>query len=571
MSIYDQRDKSAYGILKVDPHYSKNPLILKWWTSLHDQILAEQIVRKQWVWFWDITDEVVKITPTAEIEAWQNVDPLCSQYAWYNVLMYFAMSRAEQLGLTKVIRKPEWKTCPLCNQKFVEDSLPVPLVQRLGIDHLDFCTPCLRDTILQGSGDDTASDTSILEYLQNLASFMGRVPTQNFGEGITDLLEIQPKDRIDFLRLLLRKPTVHRVKTVFGSWLNALIQAGVLEDGTRRTSRGIQSIANDGHVCLSLGEKTIDEFLYAHRVYHEKEPRYPEGNFRGDFKVGEVFIEYFGLVGNPEYDARIKEKARICKKYGIILVAIYPLDLVYRNKIESKLAQFIVLDSSIVIPRLITELSRAGILGLQEYKNRLLNNASSEDNFRDLLFEADVALMFSHNGFQVTIRERPDIMIERNGEVVYAEVKHFRKKRQDFLDEKAMRESDTLIPVGRLTSTENSEAWDQIVDVAIQKKDQFLDDAPNLLVIATSSNAVKGIKLQTAANIYEEKALIKPGFRKLNAFILIDQWVDISRNKNVYFCPIACPTIRMSESLVNALEDIQYWETPWEVIKIRYY
>lgn len=340
MSIYDQRDKPVYSLFKVEPHYSKNHHILRWWTPSHDQTIAEQIARKQWVWYWGITDEIVKVTPAAEIEAWQNADPLCSRYAWYNVLMYFAASRAEQLGLTKAIRRPKWKTCPLCNQKFVEDSLPVPLVERLGIDHLDFCAPCLRDTVLQGSGDDSASETSILEYLRDLAALIGRVPTQNFGEGMTDLLDIQPTDRVDLLLLLRRKPTVKRVKAVFGSWLNALIQAGVLEDGTRRTSRGIQSVAKDGHICLSLGEKTIDDFLYAHGVYHEKEPRYPEGNFRGDFKVGEAFIEYFGLVGDPEYDARVKEKARICKKYRIILVAIYPPDLVSQKKLEGKLARF---------------------------------------------------------------------------------------------------------------------------------------------------------------------------------------------------------------------------------------
>ncbi len=340
MSIYDQRDKPAYGLFTVEPRYAKNRHILKWWKPVHDQAIIEQIAQKQWIWYWGITDEIVKITPASELEAWQNVDPLCSRYAWYNILMYFAASRAEQRGFTKAIREPKWKICPLCNQKFVEDSLPVPLAERLGIDHLDFCAPCLRDTVLQGSGNDTASETSILEYMRGLAALIGRVPTQNFGEGMSDLLDIALTDRLDFLLLLQKKPTVERVKAVFGSWLNALIQAGVLEDGTRRTSRGIQSIAKDGHLCLSLGEKTIDDFLYAHGIHHEKEPRYPEGNFRGDFKVGETFIEYFGLAGNPEYDTRVKEKMRICKKHNITLVAIYPQDLVSREKLESKLAQF---------------------------------------------------------------------------------------------------------------------------------------------------------------------------------------------------------------------------------------
>jgi hypothetical protein len=341
MSIYDHRDKPAYGLFKTEPHYSKNKHILEWWTSEHDELLRTQIVRWQWVWYWGITDQIVKITPSATIESWKKADLLCSKYAWYNILMYFAAARAEKLGLTKGIRRPQMKTCLLCERRFVEDSLPMPLIERLGIDKLEFCAPCLRDTVLQGSGNDSASERDMLKYLQDLANLIERVPPQNFGEGMTDLLDMQSNERLALLKLLRGKPSVKRVKAVFGSWLNALIQAGVLEDRTRKTSRGIQCIARDGHICLSLGEKTIDDFLHVHGVRHEKEPRYPEGNYRGDFKVGSVFIEYFGLTGNPEYDAKTEEKIRICRKHGINLVAIYPVDLISQKKLEGKLSVFI--------------------------------------------------------------------------------------------------------------------------------------------------------------------------------------------------------------------------------------
>lgn len=338
MSIYDYRDKPAYGLFKTEPHYSKNRYILKWWTLEHDALLVAQIEQWQWVWNWTITDEIVKSTPSTTIESWKKADPLCSKYAWYNILMYFAAARAEQLGLTKAIRSPRKKTCLLCMKRFVEDSLPMPLIERLGIDRLDFCAPCLRDTVLQGSGNDSVSEIDILKYLQDLASLIERVPSQAFGEGMADLLDMQNEERLALLKLLRIKPSARRVKSVFGSWLNALIQARVLEDGTRKTSRGIQSIAKDGHVCLSLGEKTIDDFLFTRGIQHEKEPRYPEGNYRGDFKVDSTFIEYFGLAGNPEYDAKTKEKIRLCKKHGIALIAIYPQDLISRKKLEGKLA-----------------------------------------------------------------------------------------------------------------------------------------------------------------------------------------------------------------------------------------
>ena len=337
MSIYDRRGKPAYENFAVKRSYSKNPHILKWWTPAHDQLMTEQIEREQWLWYWGITDEIVATTPPDTIQAWQQTDPLCSKYAWYNVLMYFAASRAEVLGLTKQIREPKWKTCPLCNERFVEDSLPAPLVQRLGIDHISFCAPCLRDTVLQGSGSDSLTREQVLAYLRDLSDMLHRVPNQDYEEGVEDLHGLDFQERLAILQLLKQKPTVHRVKVLFGSWLNALVEAGVLEDGTRRTSRGTQCIAKDGHVCLSLGEKTIDDFLYRHGIPHEKEPRYPERNFRGDFLVNGIFIEYFGLKGDPDYDAKTRLKQGICKRHGIELVSVYPMDLVSLKELERKL------------------------------------------------------------------------------------------------------------------------------------------------------------------------------------------------------------------------------------------
>lgn len=335
MSVYERRDQPAYGNFSVNRNYSRNPHILKWWTPAHDQLLIEQIEKNQWLWYWGITDEIVAITSPDVMGTWRQEDSLCSKYVWYNVLMYFAAARAQSLGFTKKIRKPEWKTCPLCKQRFVEDSLPVPLAKRLGIEHLDFCAPCLNEAFFQGSA--SLAKEQVMIYLRDLSNVIQRVPNQDFGEGIDDLKDLSFEERLALLRVLKGKPTVGRVKELFGSWLKALIEAEILEDGTRRTSRGTQCLAKDGHVCLSLGEKTIDDFLFSYGIIHEKEPFYPEGNFRADFLVDETFIEYFGLQGDPEYDVKIRLKQRICEKHGVELISIYPSDLVNMKKLKGKL------------------------------------------------------------------------------------------------------------------------------------------------------------------------------------------------------------------------------------------
>jgi hypothetical protein len=224
----------------------------------------------------------------------------------------------------------------------------------------------------------------------------------------------------------------------------------------------------------------------------------------------------------------------------------------------------------VIIPHLITELRKEGVAGLSEYERRLRNNAGDTEVFKDLLFEADAALMFLHHGFEVTLREKPDLRIEWNGKVAYAEVKHFREKEQDRIDEQAMCESENLVPVGILVPTEGSEAWEQIATVAVRKVDQYKKDAPNILVIATNSNSIDGIILQTAVHLYNEQASSDPRLHKLNAFVLIDQWIGLRTNRNVYFCQTACVVTPLSSKLIDALTSIQQWSTPKNITSIRY-
>lgn len=87
-----------------------------------------------------------------------------------------------------------------------------------------------------------------------------------------DFHDMDFSQRLAVLQVLQRKPAIQHVRELFGSWLQALVEARVLDEDARRTSRGIQCIAKDGHVCLSLGEKTIDDFLHARGIAHEKEP-----------------------------------------------------------------------------------------------------------------------------------------------------------------------------------------------------------------------------------------------------------------------------------------------------------
>jgi len=222
--------------------------------------------------------------------------------------------------------KGKWEFCPLCGKRFQQHPFRSDVC---------ICSPCLWNLLYDGNENVTKQEA--ISYFQDLAKILQRVPLYNFGYGGSDFIDLDTSQKLEVHKVLKRRPSIKRVKELFGSWLNALVEAGILEDGVRRTSRGIQCLAKDGHVCLSLGEKTIDDFLYRHNIPHEKEAAYPESNFRADFSVGDFFIEYFGLTGDTKYDLKTKEKEELCRRHGIRLISIYPEDLISMKSLESKL------------------------------------------------------------------------------------------------------------------------------------------------------------------------------------------------------------------------------------------
>ena len=228
----------------------------------------------------------------------------------------------------------------------------------------------------------------------------------------------------------------------------------------------------------------------------------------------------------------------------------------------------------LVVPHLMAQLKKEGIAGLEGYEQRLSASTPAMENFKDLLFEADAALMFSCHGFKVTMRDKPDLRIALDDEAAYAEVKHFREKKQDRIDEQASRDSEDLVTVGILPEQPNP--WQQIVKVAVDKakQKQYVDGAPNLLVIASESNAVSGLALPTGVALYNQetaKSGANSPLRRLSAFLLMDMVNEAPTEtgiRNVHFHPTTYATVPISAELVNALSNIKLWSTPREVTNI---
>lgn len=99
--------------------------------------------------------------------------------------------------------------------------------------------------------------------------------------------------------------------------------------------------ATDNTVCLSKAELVITEYFIKKGLPYQKEVKYIDyindircGTKRFDWKIGNWFIEYFGMMNHPEYKKSALEKIKICQDNDIKLIALYPKDL---KNLDSKL------------------------------------------------------------------------------------------------------------------------------------------------------------------------------------------------------------------------------------------
>jgi hypothetical protein len=325
------RDGHASYLWDAPAEYARNEHILRWWGPTQDDAVRATIEQFAWNYPWEVSDAVVQVTENDVLEAWRTTDPLCKSFAWYNVLLYFAVARARAVGLEDTMRVPTTLRCLRCSTPFRQDSLRPWAVKRLGAsDDLDYCLECCEQCLLEHDLNDIGlSDADIAAWMTELALHIGAVPPANLFDQPSCLAVVSGKPaRTRLMELGARRPTAKRVNDSFNSWLNALVASGVLPDGTHRTAKGVRSIASDGHECLSIAERTIDDWLTAYGIEHYKEPRYPDSNYRGDFRVGDTIIEFFGLAGDDAYDARILEKRALAERHDIDLVEVYPKDMI---------------------------------------------------------------------------------------------------------------------------------------------------------------------------------------------------------------------------------------------------
>ena len=201
-------------------------------------------------------------------------------------------------------RKPQFKDCFRCGKQF-----------RKSTGNRKYCSMKCR-----GGAEPKYTRQKLIDTIKQRVEELQRIPTR---------------------REMKESRTCQKS---FGSWNNAILAAGFTPNRSHdnRMYKRSHARALDGHLCDSISELLVDNWLYKNNILHERDARYPETHHKADWaimvKKKKVFIEYFGLANDsPRYDRAVKEKERLCRNSKISLIAIYPRDIYPKEYLEKNL------------------------------------------------------------------------------------------------------------------------------------------------------------------------------------------------------------------------------------------
>jgi hypothetical protein len=165
-----------------------------------------------------------------------------------------------------------------------------------------------------------------------------------------------------------------------------------------------------------------------------------------------------------------------------------------------------------------------GATAVDQYEEKLRSFGSNSQKVFEMLSEARAAIMFLRAGVGVTMRDKPDLFLEFNGQQLYAEVKHFNWKATDTRDEETMRARPLeFVRVGNVVDDEGKHQYEQMCSIAMRKVSQYMAGFPNILVFVNHSPSVD-LMLQSAVNEYDDevrKPGANPDLRKLSGMMML--------------------------------------------------
>jgi len=220
--------------------------------------------------------------------------------------------------------------CDVCGAEHYADTVRYYLLRRFGLPGV--CTVCGH---LAAFGDQVVTDSLevSLAAIKQFVDVVGYIPGVSFRHKFTTVGMTRERRGLMLACAAMIGDPRAITKLHGGTWLKVLQAAGVVGEAWR-SSRGTYCIAADGHPCRSLAERSVCDWFERNGVAHEIEPRWPKhpehnpsGHRRADWKVGDTFIEFAGLMTDDHYASKMLAKQSLADAAGIDLLILTPEDL----------------------------------------------------------------------------------------------------------------------------------------------------------------------------------------------------------------------------------------------------
>lgn len=179
---------------------------------------------------------------------------------------------------------------------------------------------------------------------------------------------------------------------------------------------------------------------------------------------------------------------------------------------------------AISIDRWVAELRKLGAKNVDPYERKLRSFDQNQQKVFELIAEARAAILFLKNGISVSMQDKPDLRLELDNEIIYAEVKHLNEKETDRRDEAAIVAAGLheFVQVGNVFDDEQQHGWQGMCATAIKKQPQYVEGAQNILVFVNHSNSID-LHLRSAVNEFDDavrKAGAASPLRKLGGMMM---------------------------------------------------
>lgn len=257
-------------------------------------------------------DEVYWVDPPAQIASLLESDPSFSLHEAHVEAREYLFPRYQPTG-----RATSCRLCGRPGTEFTFGGCARPL---------SYCHECLS---WASGGSFRSTDSAVVGVkLISRHEFQGAIPLKQQIGGIRSEPDSAP-ELVDVLAL-----SRFSVKRFPRSWTELLRKAGLLKEGLRR-GRGVVIEARDGHLCHSLLEKAVDDFMSDNGLEHAREPHYPHDEElnprslrRADWRLHDgTLVEMWGMPDDPAYALKMAEKVMLAKKHGIRLIELTADDI----------------------------------------------------------------------------------------------------------------------------------------------------------------------------------------------------------------------------------------------------